>query len=366
LIPLSLGCLLLTACVQSYTPPTITTGQGILVVDGFINAGNDSTRIFLSRTVPLSATPVIKPESSATLSIEGNDQSRLSLQELSPGVYGCPPFAANGNVKYRLDIQTSDGHQYQSDFLPVLFSPPIDSVNWVRNDSGNVVIYVNTHDALDGARFYRWAFTETWEFHPIYKSLVSFGNGIFSPRNNYLDIYTCWHTEQSTHLLLGSSSLLSSNLIYHQPIEEIDNNSRKLSVDYSILVQQVALDGPTYAFFENLQQSTEKSGTLFDPQPATLKGNIHSLQPAKETVLGEIYCSSSTEKRIFINNDALSNWYVHLPLANDSCEKFKFSVEDIGSVQSGSLIMLDDTTVTDRACADCTVDGTNIMPPYWH
>jgi hypothetical protein len=355
-----------TGCVRTYIPPPISSGAGILVVDGFINAGNDSTYITLSRSAPLQDSAGIQKETNAFVYIEGSDYSLIALPEIQMGTYACAPFQAGTGVQYRLKIGTQNGSQYQSDFVPVQVSPPIDSVSWARTDSGSVTVYVTTHNPIDSEKFYLWTYTETWEFHPVYESYYVVEGGLWSPREDYLSLYTCWHTQQSTNLLLANSSNLSHNIIYENPIEHIVNNSWQISVDYSILVEQQVLSAQAYNYYQVLKQNTELTGSLFDSQPTSINGNIHNVNNSLEPVIGQIYCSTVTEQRIFIHNNQLPNWYVHLPLPNDSCQLFSYGPGDDPAIAAGILIPADlFGDVAEAACADCRLNGTNVMPFWW-
>ena len=59
----------------------------------------------------------------------------------------------DSTLQYRLNIVTSDGNKYQSDFVTVRQAPPIDSLTWeLAGDPDPITgkqffnIYVNSHD----------------------------------------------------------------------------------------------------------------------------------------------------------------------------------------------------------------------------
>ncbi|MEJ7664694.1 MAG: DUF4249 family protein [Hymenobacter sp.] len=53
--------------------------------------------------------------------------------------------------------------------------------------------------------------------------------------------------------------------------------SSKLYYLYSILVRQYALTPEEFAYWDKLRKNTENLGTLFDPLPSQLSGNVHRL-----------------------------------------------------------------------------------------
>src|ERR1035438_2310724 len=174
----SVTILIFSSCVQTFIPPPTTAVYNYLVIDGFINAGNESTYIKLSRTEPLADTTIVNPEINANVTIEGNNNNTFPLYEIIPGTYSCGPFNANNNLQYRLHVTTSNGSQYRSDYVTPMFAPPIDSITWAKTDSGSVTVYVNTHNDVGTPRYYLWSYSETWEFHPIYESFVTMINGV--------------------------------------------------------------------------------------------------------------------------------------------------------------------------------------------
>ena len=217
--------LLLTAgCKDQFNPPATSASLNFLVVDGFIGAGNTATSFKLSRTLNIGDTAVYRPEYNANVDIEGDNGFSASLKEDSAGSYSGGPWSLQNNGQYRLHIRTADGKEYISDFVPVNIAPPIDSVGWERDNNG-VSIFLNAHDQAGNTRYYHWRYTQTWRFHSAYESSLEYKDGYLILRRNPDSIYTCWHTEDSKPLLLGSSAALSDNVIYTQPIISIPEHS---------------------------------------------------------------------------------------------------------------------------------------------
>ncbi len=155
----------IAACKVPYNPPATTAVSNYLVVEGLINI-TDSTYIKLSRTVNISTASTLKPELKATVTIESNTGSSYPLSELGNGSYASAPLNLSSINQYRVRIKTSNGEQYVSDFGATKVSPPIDSLTWQATT--DLKIYANTHDVTNSTRYYRWDFTEEWEFHSNY------------------------------------------------------------------------------------------------------------------------------------------------------------------------------------------------------
>ncbi|HEY8658101.1 MAG TPA: DUF4249 domain-containing protein [Hanamia sp.] len=368
-------------CKEKYLPPVQSPNTGYLVVEGFINSGQEPTSITLTRTTKLYDSVNIIYEHNAVVNIEGENQESFPLSEIGNGVYRSSSLNLNKNEKYRLKIMTQDGKEYASDFASVKSTPDIDSISWKR-ENGGVKIYVNTHDPQNNTRYYHWKYEETWEFHSTYYSSLYFifdQNNLpigvaFRNANQSVDttIHKCWNTVNSTNINLGSSEKLSEDVIY-LPLVYIEPASVKLSVLYSINVRQYALSHDAYLFFQRIKKNTENVGSIFDAQPSELQGNIHCITNPSEVVIGYIDISEEKQKRIFISNDELPGWNydqhcVETILDNqpDSLKNYGaglwptvvFSLGPFGGVKQFYA-------TPDERCMNCTLTGSNIRPSFW-
>ncbi len=356
------------SCIRTFTAPEGAVSQNYLVVEGFINVGKDSTYVTLSRSNSLSDSQIVKYESGANVIIEGTNNTSFPLTEGSPGTYSCAPFNAVSNAQYRLHIVTTSGGQYISDDVTPLYTPPIDSVTWA-NTLGGVTIYANTHGDINTSRFYHWAYNETFEIQSTFASIYYYDSvsHLPKPRLDFEAHHICWRTEYPSNIVLASTTGLSNNTIYQQPIYFLPDSSRKLKFEYSILVQQQSIDSNTYTFFQLLHSTNDVTGSIFDAQPTSITGNVHCVNHPSETVIGYMYATSTSEQRILISHFQVTGWY---PESN-SCEQFllEFPADD-ALLQSGVIVAtgLDDSMRhlgTQAICGDCTLSGTNVKPSYW-
>ncbi len=357
------------SCIRTFTAPEGAVSQNYLVVEGFINVGNDTTYIILSRSNSLSDSQIVKYESGASVIIEGTDNTSFPLTEASPGKYSCGPFNAVSTAQYRLHIVTTSGGQYISDDVTPLYTPAIDSVTWA-NTLGGVTIYANTHGNSSTSRYYHWTYNETFEFQSTIASLYVLDSVYFVPvpRLDFEAHHTCWQTNYPSNIVLASTTGLSNNTIYQQPVYFLPDSSWKLKIEYSIIVQQQSIDSNTYAFFQLLHNNNDITGSIFDAQPTAISGNIHCVNHPSETVIGYVYATSTSEQRIFINHYQVTGWYPEF----NSCQAFMLELPaDVALIQSGAIDITnyDPKTLiyyaTDAVCADCTLSGSNVKPAYW-
>ncbi len=381
----------ITGCKVPYNPPATTAVSNYLVVEGLINI-TDSTYIKLSRTVNISSAAALKPELKATLTIESNTGNSYALTELGNGSYAAPPLNLSSTNQYRLRIKTSNGSQYVSDFDQTKVSPPIDSITFKATT--DLKIYANTHDPANLTRYYRWDFTEAWEFHSNFDSqYVSDGLKI-SIRTPAQQIFDCYTGDASNNIALGTSIQLSQDVITGALVNTIAPDVEKIGVKYSILVKQYALTKEAYDYWTLLQKNTEQLGSIFDSQPSASIGNIHGVTNPAEIVIGYISAGTVTSNRIFIvKKTQLPNWLTtpfysicdadsldccpppgsapntHPPTTNEyvnfnSPFFLSYSLLQIpiypviGSTGPGWL-------AANASCVDCTLRGSKTPPAYW-
>lgn len=360
-----------TACKERYTPDTTSINSNILVVEGFINTGADSTFIKLSRTVTLANKKVPNPEIGATITVETSTNETKVLVEKEKGLYVAPALNFGSNKQYRLKIRTKNGANYQSDFVVAKASPQIDSVNYVVKGEG-LQLYVNASDPTNKTQYYRWEYDETWIFYAQYNSQLRWTGTDVVDRTPGEGIYQCWGNANSSTIVLGSSVKLSKDVIHLAPLTEVVGSSEKLSERYSILVKQYALTKEAYEFWENLKKNTETLGSIFDVLPSQLTGNIRNTGNTAEPVIGYISAGSVQRKRIFISKNQLPYWstiprYVCGPLDTIKNRTQAFNLQGLIPVSAerndqGAIVLLLGST---RECADCTIRGTARRPSFW-
>ena len=122
---------MLFACKEQYTlPPNVTGKHNFLVVEGYINVGQDTTFIRLTHSRGLNDTAELIAETGANLTVESDAGGNYPLTEQGGGNYYVPFIAGSNDAKYRLVINTGDGKKYASEFVQSKIAPAIDSISW--------------------------------------------------------------------------------------------------------------------------------------------------------------------------------------------------------------------------------------------
>ncbi|RYY13751.1 MAG: DUF4249 domain-containing protein [Chitinophagaceae bacterium] len=360
--------MLFVSCIKSFNPPAISAANlNMLVVDGYIVPGS-ATTIRLSRTLNITDSFHVVPEQNAQLFLEGQTGTSTAFQTGFDGTYTCPTAFIALDDQYRLRIKLQDGKEYLSDFVPVKQSPTIDSVEW--EEEKDVNIYVTTHDPTGNARYYKWEYEETTEYRANYEAVLDWIDNQFVFLEPDQIKYRCWKYFNSTNIVLGNSAALSEDVINRNRIAIVPNDNTKIAHRYSILVKQYSLTADGYKYWQILQANTEQNGNLFDPQPAQLRSNIHSVNDPNELVVGFVSASTVTEKRIFIRATQIIN-RPSSPFAT-LCEPVFIGSQDPAKLLNGTgmkpafISRSQGLAIAPAVCVDCTIQGGSLIKPsYW-
>jgi hypothetical protein len=177
-----------------------------------------------------------------------------------------------------------------------------------------------------------------------------------------------------------------NDVIYQAPITAVDAVSEKVEMKYSILVKQYALTSDAYAFWANLQNNTQKQGSVFDVMPSESPTNYHCVTNPGELVVGYLSVGNAAYKRVFISNDQLPAYKTAYPAACKLDTTFndpKTPAQNLQTViyaQNTDLYMPVQAlyfpppppfggpsaiTYSTLLCADCTIRGTTKPPSFW-
>ena len=368
-------CLLIVAlgCKQHYTLPDQAIKQtNYLVVEGNINVGQDSTIITLTRSVPVTdTTKALVPEIGAAITVETDAGRTFPLVEIGNGAYAVSNIPLGpASEKYRLNITSSGNRQYLSSFVVYKKAPAIDSVSWEQHDDG-VHIYVNTHDDQNKSLYYKWNFTEVWEYHAAFKSSIVYVNGFEVVRP--VQVQFCWQTVASTAVIMQNTNNLAQDVVYKKQLVFIPTSDHKLGVLYTMLVSQNVLTKEGFDYWTGLSKNSEQLGSIFDAQPSQLAGNLRCVTDPTEPVVGFITATTTEQRRLWIKHPEVNSW--QYPLG-------KFAACDTSHLDRAGVLALvmanvyakvdqepftnDPPYATSIDCVDCTLQGgVNVKPAFW-
>jgi hypothetical protein len=238
--------------------------------------------------------------------------------------------------------------------------PPIDSIYYEKKiDEQSTLpvegcnIYLNTHYTSNSCRFYRWEYSETWEFHLPF----NFPNKV------------CWISNNPEEIIIKNASLRAETNLIRHPVISITDPVDRLSVKYSILVKQFSLNEDEYLYWELLKNTTDQTGGLYDLIPAAIPNNIYCIEEPNKKVLGYFSVQAMTSKRLFIKDNftGVNTMYMYARcLSNTIFTTRPDTLKDVWIIEDNSDKVPPAVIYTrDKSCIDCTTRGTNIKPAFW-
>ncbi len=114
----------------------------------------------------------------------------------------------------------------------------------------------------------------------------------------------CWRTNALNENYIHSTKYTDDVNISNYPLNLVPFKDIRVRVKYSLLVKQHTLSEETFKFIKAIEDQNSNDETdLYTKQPYQIRGNIHNINDADETILGIFYASSITEKRLFTPPD---------------------------------------------------------------
>ena len=216
--------ILTVSCITKFTPRT-SEDKELLVVEGLITDQPVTNRIKLSRSLPLGVRNAAVPVTGCIVTISDDLGNTFNLKETVPGTYNTDSVRFRGATGrlYTLHINAPFNNlvyeSYPTEMKPV---PLIDSLYWERVTFAKAdpwtplqegcQVYLNTHDPTNQCQFYRWEYSETWEFHLPYTV----------PNN------ICWISNNSDVINVKNTSALQESKVDRFPINLISNITDRL------------------------------------------------------------------------------------------------------------------------------------------
>lgn len=277
----------------------------------------------------------------------------------------------NPALKYKLCVIIGS-KRYESDLIPVLSSPPIDSIGFnVDTVKRSVTFYVNTKDPSNNTKYYKWNFTEDWEFKSQYMSFVRYDRNadkVFEIDQDD-NRYYCWGKGVSSSILIATTSNLSQDNVYQKPLVSMGSSDLRVNFLYSMELIQMAITRDAYIYWENIRKNSDDIGGIFAPQPSEIGGNIRCVTTPSERVLGYISASKVSKKRIFASADDIKIYE-----NPTSCDPVVVNAEnpiplkelwDTGYDIAYYSDMDNESMWAIKKCVDCRIMGTKVKPWFW-
>lgn len=262
-------CLAVTVACEDVVDLDLPEGESLLQVDGFISAEDTLHFVRVSRTLSYNASGDFPPVM-ATVVLQ-DDKGRIdTLREESSGngLYIIDRPGVVGNT-YTLSIFTNDGQQYQSQ--PELLAPvtPIDSIYLEEDEfqEDEYFVVFDTSDPVGLGNYYRW--------------------------KQYIDDS---YQNKAENLTFASDEFVEGNPIFGISITE------SVALGKKVKIEQLSISKRNFEYLDVLRSQTAFVGSIFDPPPAPIVGNLFNVNNPDEVVAGFFSASDISSATIVVRN----------------------------------------------------------------
>lgn len=359
--------LILPGCIAKFIP-AVNENKEVLVVQGLITDQPETDTIKLSKSIPFGRLSDASPVTGSIVTISDDQGNRYSLLETKTGIYitdassfrGVPGRFYTLHVSTRGDINLN----YESSPVEMMAVPAIDSLYYDKvvveqpfesfKGIDACQIYLDTHDPSNNCKYYRWDFSETWEFRLLFE----------------VPNQTCWISDNSHYINIKSTAAFDEARITRLPINYITNVTDRLRTKYSILVNQYSINEDEYNYWEKIQNVSVQVGGLYDVIPASIPSNIQCIENPEEKVLGYFSVSAKSSKRIFIqdNFEGIIDNYKNCVTDTILTDKPAGLNQTVWILMYNLCAFPCSPTfeiTTHKECTDCTLRGTTTKPLFW-
>ncbi|OOG74373.1 DUF4249 domain-containing protein [Algoriphagus sp. A40] len=306
------------ACIDPYEVE-VPEGKELLSVDGLIHTGQGPHAITISRSTTYGSQfeGLIRPVSGATVVVRDNEGMVTFLEEgqEARGSYFTPTgFRAQVGKSYTLQIQTTEGRVYTSLPERVNAVPEIEAITMKTvtvpvegetNPRSGIQLISEINDPADQNNFYFWRSGRATYLQETYPELYIIRPAKIPAPKACCNF--CYITEPGSNQSLFIAQDDSFNgLSTRIPAAFIKDDGRRFIFKYRMELRQYSISQEAYRFLRLIKQQAEISGSIFDPPPATIRGNIISLDNPDEEVLGYFIAAGETTKEIYIDRAELS------------------------------------------------------------
>ena len=277
-----------------------------MVVDGLITDEAPPYIIKLSYSGNLSRSLLIPDEltiNGAVVSVDDNLGNRALLEQdpLTPAFYWLRDSRLRGVAgrSYTLRVSLPDGSQYVSRPERLAPVPPLERIYGEYHEAGptpgefsSFRVRLDTQDPPSRGNFYRW---QGLCYMPFW--VGGDPNGYYKPgEGSYVPFYGPLSDVLSDQLINGNH--IAGRLVLTTPI-------LALGPQY-VEVRQYSLSREAYQYWVLYQEQLSRTGSLFDPQPSSIEGNVHALGDTTKLALGYFGASAVSRQRIIMTNDSLN------------------------------------------------------------
>ena len=302
--------LLFATCIREIDYKNDEVDRNALVVSGGFYEGSGPFFLRLSRPTNYEKRD-FEPVAGARIWLNEDDASMYPYEETSateqPGVYRLSNVTGVPGHTYSILIQLSDGTGYKSKPQMMPAALPIDSAEmrfaFVEDITGTgdvtrvpfAQLYAHaTLPADTKDRFLRWEAESIFIFNEPFT-----GDPFDHPKQCFI---TNGMSAQVIAITNPAALLPGTQLVEYTGRRRID-----FSFEYRncLSIYQRTTGKDAYEYWQRIQELVEPTGTIFDPPPAPVRGNVENISDPQYPAYGFFEVASSDTARVYVNRGDL-------------------------------------------------------------
>ncbi|ARS36675.1 DUF4249 domain-containing protein [Pontibacter actiniarum] len=321
---LVLVLLLFTSCIDPLDFRSSEQGEHLVVEGSFTNDPEQNyVRLSYSRPYADPYTQFVLDAEVYVTSAEG-EHYRFANDGDDGNYFPVQPLEAAGVVghTYTLHIEVN-GKAYESGPITLKKPVPIDSVRFEVDEQvysfpgykerkvwPGYSVQVGYQDPADEKNFLRWTFSSQYEVSTQPRNAQPEPKDCCS-RCFFNEVPRPFHTVDDR---LTDGQQVTNQEVFFIPFE------RYLGVKYKLDIYQYAISEEAYEFFRIMEEQKQGTGTVFDPPPAQVTGNLYNVNDEDEQVIGFFDVSGVSKRQVVIKKEDIKYPFMPYEMPNDCRE----------------------------------------------
>jgi hypothetical protein len=305
---LSFALILLAGCIDPINFK-YEDQQEHLVVEGSFTTMANKNYIRLTYAQPYTY-PYNKFETAASVYITSQEGEHFTFWYDKEGYYypsDIDNAIGTAGHTYTLHIQAGE-RLYQSQPITLQQPIPIEQIGFKidrkqfafeGDRKGKIYngyqILIDYNDPEQEKNYYRWSFASQYEVLTQPGDFVD-NEGNPAPKDCCA---RCWLDEKREAFIVADDRLTNGKKVLNHQVLFMPFE-RYLQSKHKLRVYQHAITAEAYEFYRVMGQQKESTGTVFDPPPSEIKGNMFRVGDEKEQVLGFFEVSGVAVRQVVI------------------------------------------------------------------
>jgi hypothetical protein len=289
------------SCLDQVEVPLRKTIQQLVVEGAFTNEP-DENFLKLSFTSPVSAFNSVEPVQGAFVELRGSNGENVVYRAAPDGIGLYRPdnqlLRAKEGVEYLLFIRLLNGKEFISTPQKLPKTVPIQKLSARFSTEGQLgyQVFMDYQDPKDTENYYRW---EAEGYH------VRLSKGIPVGYGGSLCCNRCNVFVKDQNINIFSDAGTNGSTVRLRPV--FFSQVYAIGRNY-VEVKQFAISRETYQFWRKYNEQRQRTGTIFDPLPAPVLGNVQNVKDANEIALGFFEIAAVGKSKMTILSDTLSKY----------------------------------------------------------